>query len=83
MKVKQFNGVKNQFVIMDKDGNEYFQSYDSMIAMKDFYGRIYLDPVYWNYSRTTSKHRNAFLGMTTKEIKEGIDSGFIIMENLN
>lgn len=83
MKVLQFDGVKNQFIMTDNDGNIFFQSYDSIIAMKSFDGKNYLDENFWNYSRTTSKYRNRFFGMTTKEIKAGIEDGSIILTNLN
>ena len=60
------NRVLNQFIIKDK-GKEYFQSYDSLIAIKDYTKegkvRITLDDYYWNYSRTTSKYRNEFRRM--------------------
>ena len=83
MKVSQFEGAKNQFEIEDNDGNVFFQSYNSMIAMVSFDGKIYLDSYYWDYSKTTSKYRNRFLNMTTKEIKEAIKEGKITLTNLN
>lgn len=83
MKVEQFNNVKNQFILTDNDGNRYFQSYDSIIAMRTYDGKMVFDEVYWNYSRTTSKHRNAFTGLTTAETKEQIKDGTIILSNLN
>lgn len=74
---------------------ETFQSYDSVIAVvttwryedvKDIGGKtteIVLDETYWNYSRTTSKYRNAFLGETTKETEAKIKSGEYKLEDLN
>lgn len=61
MKVKNYY-VKNQFILWDDYGNEYFQSYDSIIVKKDKYGNITLDAKYWDYSKTTGKYRNKFLG---------------------
>ena len=75
------NIVANQFLIID--GNKtYFQSYRSIIV-KIENGQIMLDPVYWNYSRTTSKHRSTFLNESTKETQKKIESGVYIFENLN
>lgn len=73
MKVKNItstNGRKvvNQFHIVDSDGAEYFQSYDSIIC-KRYEGIIILDEKYWDYSRTTGKYRNIFLGETKKKTR--------------
>ena len=75
------NIVANQFLIID--GNKtYFQSYRSIIV-KIENGQIMLDPVYWNYSRTTSKHRSTFLNESTKETQKKIESGVYVFVNLN
>jgi len=79
------NVVANQFIIYD-DNKTYFQSYKSIIVrIERLEGKeiTYLDPVYYNYSRTTSKYRNAFLGESTKEIESKIKRGVYILENLN
>ena len=62
------NPVVNQFVIKQIDGNisrTIFQSYKSINAVRvddgDTY-QIYLDNDTWDYSRTTGKYRNKFLG---------------------
>lgn len=81
MRVKQFH-VKNQFVI-EADEGTFFQSYDSTIAFVDNERKIYLDKEYWNYSVTTSKYRNKFLGLTTAETKKMIADGAIKMVDLN
>ena len=83
MTVEQFNNVKNQFILTDNDGNRYFQSYDVIIAMRTYDGKLVFDENYWDYSRTTSKHRNIFTGLTTKETKKAIKNGDIILGNLN
>jgi len=83
--LKSYNNIPNQFIITD-DNKTYFQSYKSIIVKIE---RLedktitYLDPVYYNYSRTTSKYRNAFLGESTKEIERKIKEGVYILENLN
>jgi len=47
------NKVPNQFII-NNNGEEYFQSYNSIIAKKSK-GKIYLDDYFWDYSATTGK----------------------------
>jgi hypothetical protein len=86
--IKSNNGNKiaNQFVITDDKQNEYFQSYNSMIVKKDYEGdqvKIYLDQKYWNYSNTTGKYRNIFLGETIKDTRAKIKSGEYILTDLN
>ena len=70
------NKVANQFVITtEEQGNkvEYLQSYETIIAKKiyDHLGcdvvETYLDKRAYNYSVTTSKYRNLFLGVTSKD----------------
>ena len=77
--------VANQYVIEDDQGNTYFQSYDSIIAkIPDLHRfEIVLDEKYWNYSVTTSKYRNQFLGESTKETQAKINSGEYKLVDLN
>jgi len=77
------NEVRNQFEIWDDAGNRFYQSYDSIVVKVNVRGEIILDEYYWDYSRTTSKYRNSFLGMTTEEIKQQTKDGRIRLENLN
>ena len=80
------NKIANQFVITDDKQNEYFQSYNSTIVKKDYESnqvKIYLDQKYWNYSNTTGKYRNIFLGETITETKKKIKSGEYILTDLN
>ena len=75
--------VPNQFVIETPDG-EYFQSYASIIVfVPRGKNKIHLDSADWNYSVTTSKYRNNFLGETTKETQAKIDRGEYVLTNLN
>lgn len=54
------NPAANQFVI-NADNGVYFQSYDSVIAQKNYSdGKIYLSPS-WDFSKTTLKHLYIFL----------------------
>lgn len=73
--------VANQFIINTDDGL-YFQSYRSLIALKQN-GKVYLDEYYWNYSRTTGKYRNKFLGENTAATQKKIKSGEYTLINLN
>ena len=80
---RSHNAVANQFIINDDNGNEYFQSYRSLIVKKCADGRIFLDEKTWDYSRTTGKYRNEFLGEGTAETRKKIKSGEYILTDLN
>ena len=75
------NKVANQFII-NHNGAEYFQSYKSIIAKKS-QGKIYLDEYYWDYSRTTCKYRNEFLGEYIEQTRNKIKEGEYKLMNLN
>ena len=87
-KVRQMNSVRsgnpvaNQFIIYTDEGN-YFQSYDSVIAFRGEDNKITLDEYYWDYSRTTSKYRNQFLGESIADTRAKIDSGEYKLADLN
>ena len=88
MKVKNMTGrtgqaVANQFIIETTGGMRYFQSYKSIIAMITASGQVSLDNRKWDYSVTTGRYRNQFLGETKKETQNKIDSGEYILTNLN
>lgn len=83
--MKSYNGrtVPNQFTITTDKGI-FFQSYESLIAYKPFgEGKTILDETYWDYSTTTGKYRNMFLGEGIEETRKKIDSGEYLLENLN
>lgn len=88
MKVSNFtsnngNKIANQFLIKEKD-KETFQSYDSIIAVKNYKTqKTYLDEYYWDYSATTGKYRNMFLGEGIAETRKKIKSGEYKLKNLN
>ena len=88
IKVKQMtssrsgNPVANQFIIYTAEGR-YFQSYNSIIALRDNNGKITLDDYYWDYSRTTSKYRNEFLGEGIAKTRAKIESGEYKLADLN
>ena len=88
MKVKNMtsprgNKVANQFIITDNHNNEIFQSYNTVIAMRNDSGIVYLDKYSWDYSVTTGKYRNEFLGEGIAETRKKIDSGEYILTDLN
>lgn len=88
MTSRQGNKIANQFLI--KGATHYgiigcfFQSYSSIIAFRPANGNaITLDRNKWDYSKTTGKYRNQFLGETKAETQKKIDSGEYILADLN
>ena len=76
------NKVYNQVVIDTPDGT-YFQSYHIVIAYIPYgVGNTVLDPN-WDYSRTTNRYRNLFLGEGKKETERKIKEGTYVVKNLN
>ena len=80
MKVQQMtnsngNTVKNQFTIRDDEGSLFFQSYNTMIAKISVTGEVTLSRGSWDYSNTTGKYRNIFLGEDKRATQAKIDSG--------
>jgi hypothetical protein len=76
------NAIANQFLIYANNG-VYFQSYKSIIALKQNDGTIVLSEKYWDYSKTTSKYRNIFLGETSDQTKYQIKIGNYKLQKLN
>lgn len=64
-------GKKNMFI--STCGN-VLKSYDKIIAVRKG-GQIYLNADYYNYSTTTARHRNLFLGVNAKEFNEKVKKG--------
>lgn len=71
----------NQYIIIVNNSRN-FQSYNTIIC-KITNGTVELDRQSWDYSRTTSKYRNQFLGETTQETQLKIDKGIYKLTNLN
>ena len=76
------NKVPNQFIISADDG-QYFQSYDTIIAFQVNDGTLTLDAGKWDYSVTTSKYRNRFTGLSSKETRQKLTAGEIKLADLN
>jgi hypothetical protein len=77
------NTVPNQFIITESNGDVYFKSYSSIIAVQRNNGKIELDEKFWDYSQTTGKYRNQFLGETKAETQKKIDAGIYLLVDLN
>lgn len=81
MESSRGNKVANQFIIHN-DGTTYFQSY-GVIIVKIEDGKVYLDSLYWDYSKTTGTYSNQFLEETKTETEKKIRMGEYILTNLN
>ena len=78
------NKIAIQFIIYADNGEVFFQSYESVICKKDNKNnKMYLDENKWDYSVTTGKYRNMFLGEAKKETEAKIKSGEYILVDLN
>ena len=93
MKNNNNNIVKNQFIITD-DNRRYFQSYNSIIVMientpwlsganltDDFI--VYIDPDYYDYSKTTTRYRNIFLGIDNDTFNKNLKDNKYTFKSLN
>lgn len=81
-------GIKHQSSVYPDDETtvECFQSYDSIIVKRSFHVNkwmIELDRDTWDYSVTTGKYRNQFLGESKKETQAKIDNGEYTLTDLN
>jgi hypothetical protein len=81
MQTRGGNAAENHFIIR-KGSTYYFQSYNSLIAKKQG-DKIQLDKYYWDYSATTGRYRNDFLGESIAETRKKIKSGEYKLTNLN
>lgn len=73
---------KNQYIFNLKDC-QMFYSYKTIIAVKYDDGTTVLDSQYWDYSRTTGKYRNMFLGEDKRQTEKKIKSGQYLLKELN
>ena len=76
------NKIANQFVISTREGS-YFQSYNSVIAFINNEGRVFLDRNKWDYSTTTGKYRNIFLGENKRLTEKRINNNNYVLIDLN
>ena len=87
MRTESFKGrtgrdIPNQVMIHLENG-VMFESYGSAIAFIPHDGKIKLDAYYWDYSQTTGKYRNEFLGELMADTIKKIKSGEYELVNLN
>jgi len=83
MKSNSNNTHANQFIIDTPEG-QYFQSYNSIIVYENWKEhKTYLDKNNWDYSVTTGKYRNQFLGETKKDTERKIKAGIYKLVDLN
>ena len=90
MKVTQMTNeagrpVANHFIINDSEYTA-MQSYRSIIiktTWEDGKRVVYLDENTWDYSKTTGRYRNLFLGETKRETEKKIKSGEYVLTDLN
>ena len=87
--MRSYNGnkVANQFIVEGELHGQpglFFQSYNTVIAFKPGSGASpVLDAENWDYSTTTGKYRNQFLGENKKDTEKKIESGEYVLANLN
>ena len=60
-----------------------FQSYNSIIVKKYSDGSVELDDRFWDFSKTTGKYRNVFLGERKQETETKIKQGIYKLVDLN
>jgi len=82
MRSPRGNQVPNQFIIWTDEG-KYFQSYKTIIAFIDNSNNVFLDEDSWDYSRTTGKYRNIFLGENKTQTEHLIKTGEYELTELN
>ncbi len=90
MYIRHMNGrtgraIQNQVLIYDTDST-VFQSYGIAIAKRQFENGkmiVLLDKENWDYSQTTGRYRNIFLGETRKETERKIQTGEYKLIDLN
>ena len=82
----KYEAIQPNMMIIHDDMSSSLISYNKCIAKKDnstLFPLIVLDSIFWNYSKTTGKHRNIFLGETMKITQAKIDNGIYKLANLN
>jgi len=90
MSPRSYRPIANQFVITDTPDvgvdTQTFQSYDTLIARVTCdHGAesVELDENYYDYSATTGKYRNRFLGEGIADTRKKIKSGEYKLVDLN
>jgi hypothetical protein len=68
--------LSNNQIVVKQGGNEYFFSYETLVAKKTPKGR-YIYKKYYKYSPTTSKYTAKFFDVDVKKMNEWVKSGRI------
>ena len=82
LKVYNINNRQNQFLIVTPNAH-YFQSYESLIAMRNNEGKVSLDINFCDYSTTTGKYRNIFLNENKSLTQKKINANIYSLVDLN
>ena len=72
----------NCVIVHLSNGWNILKSYNTTIAMRKGQ-EVIIDPRYYNYSASTGKHRNYFLGETLKDTDKKIKNGEYQTADLN
>ena len=72
---------RNCVVVTDELATTLYSYNVAVVQVKN--NITYLDEKYWNYSKTTSKHRGLFLNETLKETRLKIEKKEYVLTNLN
>lgn len=84
MKSHSGNDVPNQFIIVMGSDGEFFQSYQTLIGYRSYKtNKVWLDKEAWDYSTTTGKYRNLWLGEKKSETERKIKDGIYTLKDLN
>lgn len=86
MAIKNFKVIEqgSNYQIVKDDKEKALFSYRTLITIQNIKtGEIVLDENYWNFSKTTNKHRNIFLNEGIAETRKKIKSGEYKLKNLN
>lgn len=79
--MKITNLATNQTVVFNNDVTIFSSYGTNIVKIED--GKTFLDEKFYKYSTTTTKWRNNFLGLTSKEVEKNIKDGKFILTNLN
>ena len=82
-RIEQINLVGKIYRSIGFEDKFNWKIFERLKIVKQTRKNTYLDSRCWNYSKTTSKYRNIFLGETTKETQSKIDRGEYKLTNLN
>ena len=75
-----FNQVNNKNMYISNDG-KVMLSYGKIIVIKH-YDKIYLNYDFYDFSKTTAKHRNYYLDVNSKEFNKNMKNGcYIFLTN--